>query len=159
MAAFCTEFEFYLNQVSKILFISIHRNGMGCVWFKSFVPCEYWRDFEVSWTGFWLLLWMMMLIRVYSGNTGAWYCRRKKYTSMQYRKQESYFEGQYCIVCYLCRLISVLIFWVCSSCSKFIWIKREINITFWSCFSYIFVLFFVLGGERYKIWEKIPIYP
>ena len=31
MAAFCTEFEFYLNWVSKILFISIHRNGMGCV--------------------------------------------------------------------------------------------------------------------------------
>ena len=30
MAAFCTEFEFYLNWVSKILFISIHSNGM--VW-------------------------------------------------------------------------------------------------------------------------------
>ena len=41
---------------------------------------------------------MMMFIWVYSGNTGAWYCQRKKYTSMQYRKQESYFEGQYCIV-------------------------------------------------------------
>ena len=36
---------------------------------------------------------------------------------------------------------------------------REINTTFWSCFSCIFVLFFVLGGERHKIWAKIPIYP
>ena len=41
---------------------------------------------------------MMMFIWVYSGNTRAWYCRRKKYTSVQYRKQESCFEGQYCIV-------------------------------------------------------------
>ena len=31
-------------------------------------------------------------------HTGAWYCQRKKYTSVQYRKQESCFEGQYCIV-------------------------------------------------------------
>ena len=68
------------------------KKGMGCVWFKSSVPCEFWRDFEVSWTGFWLLLWMMMFIWVYSGNTGAWYCRRKKYTSVQYRKQESCFS-------------------------------------------------------------------
>ena len=31
LVAFCKEFEFYLNWVSKILFILIHRNGMGCV--------------------------------------------------------------------------------------------------------------------------------
>ena len=60
---------------------------------------------------------------------------------------------------YLCRLIWVLFFKVCSSCSKFMWIKREINIIFWSCFSYIFVQFFVLGGERYKIWEKNTYLP
>ena len=28
---------------------------------------------------------------------------------------------------------------------------RETNITFLSCFSSIFMLFFVLGGERHKI--------
>ena len=48
---------------------------------------------------------------------------------------------------------------VCSSCSRFMWIERKTNTTFWSCFSCIFVLFFVLGQERHKIWAKIPIYP
>ena len=38
------------------------------------------------------------------------------------------------------------------------WDKFSQNLPFWSCFSCIFMLFFVLGGERYKIWTKIPIY-
>ena len=48
---------------------------------------------------------------------------------------------------------------VCSSCLRFVWMERETNTTFWSSFSCIFVLFFVLGGARYKIWAKKPIYP
>ena len=54
----------YMNWVLQILFISICRIGMGCAWFKSSVLCVYWRDFEVFWTGFWLLWWMMMFISV-----------------------------------------------------------------------------------------------
>ena len=42
-------------------------------------------------------------------------------------------------------------FWVndlCSSCLRFIWIERETNTTFWSCFSCIFVLFFCFGRRE-----------
>ena len=38
-------------------------------------------------------------------------------------------------------------------------IETFTNPPFRSCFSCIFVLFFVLGGESHKIWAKIPIYP
>ena len=37
---------------------------------------------------------------------------------------------------------------LCSSCLRFMWIERETSTTFWSCFFCIFVLFFVLRGER-----------
>ena len=37
---------------------------------------------------------------------------------------------------------------LCSSCLRFMWIERETNTTFWFCFFCIFVLFFVLRGER-----------
>ena len=60
---------------------------------------------------------------------------------------------------FLLFVFQVLFFWVCSLCSRCMWIEREINTTFWYGFSCIFGLFFVLGGERHKIWAKIPIYP
>ena len=48
----------------------------------------------------------------------------------------------------LWRLIWVFYFWICSSCSRFVWMERETNATFWSSFSCIFVLFFLFWEER-----------
>ena len=60
---------------------------------------------------------------------------------------------------FLLFVFQVLFFWVCSSCSRFMWIERETNTTFWFGFSCIFGLFFVLGGERHKFEQKYLFIP
>ena len=51
--------------------------------------------------------------------------------------------------------LSLIFLGLHSSCSRFVWIEKEVNTTFWSCFSYVFIFIFVLGEERHKMAAKI----